>query len=83
MHHMQLVGTKLYLAHYQSGLRILDVSDPAHPVQTGYYNTWRPFDVGRGNSFYDSAVGVRVPGDGNIYLAESARGLMIFGETGP
>lgn len=83
MHHLQLVGTKLYLAHYQSGLRILDVSDPAHLVQTGYYNTWRPFDFGRGNNFYDSAVGVRVPGDGNIYVAESVRGLMIFGETGP
>jgi len=83
MHHMQLVGTKLYLAHYQSGLRILDVSDPGQPTQTGYYNTWRPFDVGRGNNFYDSAMGVRVPGDGNIYVAESARGLMIFGETGP
>lgn len=83
MHHMQVVGTKLYLAHYQSGLRILDVSDPANPVQTGYYNTWRPFDTGRGNNFYDSAMGVRVPGDGNIYLAESVRGLMIFGETGP
>ncbi|HZN95913.1 MAG TPA: hypothetical protein VFB81_24530 [Myxococcales bacterium] len=83
IHDLQLVGTKLYLAHYQAGLRILDVSNPQAPVQTGYFNTWRPFDPGRGRSFFDSAMGVRVPGDGYIYVAESARGLMIFGETGP
>jgi hypothetical protein len=83
MRHLELVGTKLYVAHYQAGLRVIDVSDPAAPAQVGYFNTWRPFDVGRGKSYFDSAMGVRVPGDGNIYVAESARGLMIFGETGP
>ena len=83
MRHLELVGTKLYVAHYQGGLRILDVSDPTAPTQVGYFNTWRPFDVGRGLSYFDSAMSVRVPGDGNIYVAESARGLIIFGETGP
>ncbi|HEY8208376.1 MAG TPA: hypothetical protein VIG99_12890 [Myxococcaceae bacterium] len=83
MRHLELVGTKLYVAHHQAGLRIIDVSDPSAPAQVGYFNTWRPFDVGRGQSYFDSAMGVRVPGDGNIYVAESARGLMIFGETAP
>ena len=62
---------------------ILDVSDPMAPAQVGYFNTWRPFDVGRGLSSFDSAMSVRVPGDGNIYVAESARGLIISGRQDP
>jgi len=81
IHNMLLVGTRLYVAWYQEGVRVLEVSNPAAPSQVGYFNTWRESDPGRGESFYDGAVGIRVPGDGYIYVAEAGRGLMIFQEV--
>jgi hypothetical protein len=83
IHNMVLDGTTLYVAHYQEGLRILDVSNPASPVPIAHYNTWRETDPDRGDSFYEGVIGVRVPGDGRIYVAETNRGLMIFERTNP
>ncbi len=77
---MALSGTKLYLAHYQDGLRVLDVSNPNEPRQVGYYNTWRETDTHRGLSFYEGLSDVSVPGDGHIYATETSRGLLIFRE---
>lgn len=76
-----LAGTKLYVAYYQDGLRVLDVSTPAEPRQVAYYNTWRESDSGRGLTFFDGLNNVRVPGDGYVYATETLRGLMIFRET--
>ena len=80
IHNFVLKGTTIFAAWYQDGLRIIDVSDPAAPKQLGYFNTWRETDPLRGTSFYDGAIGVKVPGDGFIYVAESGRGLLIFEE---
>ncbi|MBN1208458.1 MAG: hypothetical protein JXB05_26595 [Myxococcaceae bacterium] len=77
---LALSGTKLYLAHYQDGLRVLDVSNPNEPLQTGYYNTWRETDSYRGGSFYEGLSDVSVAGDGYIYTTETSRGLLIFRE---
>lgn len=80
LHNMQLVGTRLYVAWYQDGLRVLDVSNPAAPTEIGYFNTWRETDPGRARSFYEGAIGIRTPGDGYLYLTDVTRGLMIFRE---
>jgi hypothetical protein len=80
IHNFVLSGTKLYMTHYQDGVRIIDVSDPTAPKEIGYFNTWRETDPGRGKSFFEGAVGIRVPGDGHIYVTETSRGLMIFDE---
>ncbi|WP_223754625.1 LVIVD repeat-containing protein [Myxococcus sp. RHSTA-1-4] len=76
-----LSGTKLYVAYYQDGLRVLDVSVPGAPQQVGYFNTWRELDPGRGLTFFDGLNNVRVPGDGYIYATDTYRGLMVFRET--
>ncbi|MCP3097598.1 hypothetical protein LZ198_01770 [Myxococcus sp. K15C18031901] len=76
-----LSGTKLYVAYYQDGLRVLDVSNPSMPRQVGYYNSWREADTGRGLSFFEGLSNITVPGDGYIYATETSRGLMIFRET--
>lgn len=80
IHNMVLVGTKLYVAHYQNGVRVLDVSVPEMPRQVAHYNTFRPYDVDRGTSFYDGAIGIRVPGDGYVYAVDTSRGLLILKE---
>lgn len=78
---LTLSGTKLYVAYYQDGLRVLDVSVPGEPHQVAYYNTWRESDAGRGVTFFDGLNTLRVPGDGYIYATETSRGLLIFRET--
>jgi hypothetical protein len=80
IHNMVLVGTRLYIAWYQEGVRVLDVSNPAEPRPLAYFNTFRETDFERGYSFYEGALGMRVPGDGYVYVVDSARGLLIFRE---
>lgn len=77
---LTLVGTKLYVAHNQDGLRVLDVSNPSTPRQIAYYNTWRETDSGRGRAFLDGLSGVEVPGNGYLYATETSRGLLVFRE---
>jgi hypothetical protein len=77
---VKLAGTKLYVAHYQDGLRIVDVSNPNVLQEVGYYNTWQETDAERGNSFFEGLSDVAVPGDGYIYATETSRGLLIFRE---
>lgn len=81
IHNMVLVGTKLYVAWYHEGVRVLDVSIPERPREVAHYNTFRPDDPNRGSSFYDSAIGIRVPGDGYVYTVDTSRGLIILRET--
>ncbi|AKF79944.1 hypothetical protein MFUL124B02_07330 [Myxococcus fulvus 124B02] len=81
IHNMVLSGTKLYVAWYHEGVRVLDVSTPESPREVAHYNTFRPDDPMRGESFYDGAIGMRVPGDGFIYAVDTSRGLLILRET--
>ncbi|MFL5350609.1 MAG: LVIVD repeat-containing protein [Hyalangium sp.] len=76
----KLVGTKLYVAHYQDGVRVLDVSNPNEPAQVGYFNTWKETDSGRGQAFFEGVTDVAVPGDGYIYATDTSRGLLILRE---
>ena len=80
IHNMVLVGTRLYVAHYQGGVRVLDVSVPETPRQVAHFNTFRATDPRRGTSFYDGAIGIRVPGDGYVYTVDTSRGLIILRE---
>jgi len=80
LHNLVLVGTKLYVAWYQEGVRVLDVSTPEAPREVAHYNTFRAGDPGRGSSFYDGAIGMRVPGDGYLYVVDTSRGLLVLRE---
>jgi hypothetical protein len=80
IHNMVLKGERLYIAYYHHGVRVLDVSEPEKPKEVAYYNTFRETDPGRGDSFYEGAIGMRVPGDGYVYVIDTARGLLIFPE---
>jgi hypothetical protein len=80
IHNMVLVGTRLYVAHYQEGVRVLDVSVPETPRQVAHYRTFRPEAPTSGQSFYDGAIGIRVPGDGYVYVVDDSRGLLILRE---
>ncbi len=80
IHNMVLVGTRLYIAYYQEGVRVLDVSDLSQPRPIAWFNTFRETDFERGYSLYEGAIGMRVPGDGHLYVVDTSRGLLIFRE---
>jgi hypothetical protein len=79
IHNMLLVGQKLYVAWYQEGVRVLDVSNPTQPRQTAYFNTFRETDPNRGD-YFDGAIGIRLPGDGFLYTVDTSRGLLLLRE---
>ncbi|MCY0999404.1 hypothetical protein OWM54_19905 [Myxococcus sp. MISCRS1] len=80
IHNMELKGSRLYLAHYQHGVRVLDVSKPRALRQLGHFHTMRESDPNRGLNFWDGAIGIRLPGDGYVYVVDTTRGLLIFPE---
>ncbi|MEM6726105.1 MAG: choice-of-anchor B family protein [Bacteroidota bacterium] len=40
VHNPYVVGDFNYIAHNTEGLRVLDIVDPAVPVEVGFYDTW-------------------------------------------
>ncbi|WP_233582420.1 LVIVD repeat-containing protein [Corallococcus sp. CA053C] len=80
IHNMVLKGTRLYVAWYHEGVRVLDVANPTKPKEIAWFNNYREFDPGRQGHTYEGAIGMRVPGDGFIYAVDTARGLLIFKE---
>lgn len=75
IHNMQLVGDRAYIAYYQDGVRVLDLSDPTRPREIAHYNTW---DTSTGSGYpFEGAIGITVVGD-LIYVADSNRGLLIL-----
>ena len=35
-----MIGTTAFVSHYEAGVEILDVSDPANPISIGWYDTY-------------------------------------------
>jgi hypothetical protein len=84
IHNIMIFGTKAYFTYYQDGVRVLDLSDPAHPAQLGYYNTWDPQAAYTSSGFFEGAVGIDVdPARHLVFVADSPRGLLILQDTTP
>ncbi|QSQ12062.1 LVIVD repeat-containing protein [Myxococcus landrumensis] len=77
---MELRGSRLYLTYHQEGLRVLDVSNPTQPREVAYFNSFRETDPGRGDTLEEGATGLQVPGDGHVYIVDTARGLIVLTE---
>ena len=52
-HNLYIRDNLMYQSNYQSGLRILDISDPANPVEVGFFDTvpYGDNDPGMGGSW--------------------------------
>ncbi|MDH6097941.1 Ig-like domain-containing protein [Anabaenopsis sp. FSS-46] len=67
---VQVVGDYAYVADYESGLQIINITNPSNPSLTGSYNT------------PDFALGVQVVGN-YAYVADGESGLQIINITNP
>jgi hypothetical protein len=84
IHNIMAFGTKAYFTHYQDGVRVLDISDPLHPTQIGYYNTWDPQAAYTSSDFFEGAVGIDVDLTRHlVFVADSPRGLLILSDSTP
>jgi hypothetical protein len=84
IHNIMAFGSKAYFTHYQDGVRVLDVSDPLHPTQIGYYNTWDPQADYTSSDFFEGAVGIDVDMARHlVFIADSPRGLLILSDSTP
>lgn len=85
IHNVMAMGHLAVISYYHDGVRVLDVRDPASPQQVAWFQTWPgasndPNDLLAGSpSFFQGAIGVDVdPATRTIYVADSARGLLIL-----
>lgn len=90
VHQLFIRGTKAYVANYTQGFRVLNISNPAIPIEDGYYDDYAtmPTEVDGDSVFYrlhwyDGIYGVYPdPNRPNIVYAGhfrgSAAGLYIF-----
>jgi hypothetical protein len=77
-HNIMAVGDRAYIAHYNFGLRVLDIADPTQPKEIAHYNTWDP-DHNEYVSVFDGALGLDLDLENKlIYVIDWGRGLLIF-----
>jgi hypothetical protein len=76
-HNIMAFGDRAYMAYYQDGVRVLDLSDPTNPTQAAHFNTWDP-ETAPGAKF-EGASGIDVDLDaGLIYVTDTPRGLLVL-----
>lgn len=79
-HNPFMVGNMCYIAYYQDGLQIYDVSNPTTPVRTGYFDTYWQNPAGTyPNPAYAGAWGAYpyLP-SGNILVSDMQNGLYVL-----
>ncbi|HEX5062730.1 MAG TPA: hypothetical protein VFV99_25330 [Kofleriaceae bacterium] len=77
IHYFEVHGNKVYIAYYHDGVRVIDLTDPTHPVEVAHYNDWIE-DNAYGGAF-EGALAVRKIGD-LLYVADLERGLLVLRE---
>ncbi|MDH4070240.1 MAG: choice-of-anchor B family protein [Ignavibacteria bacterium] len=78
-HNVTIRGSFAYLSHYESGLIILDISDPSHIVEVGNYDTYPASN----NPTFRGAWGVYPFGrDNKIFMGDGITGLYVLEFTG-
>jgi len=70
-HNAFIKGNYAYLSHYDDGVKVLDISDPANIFETAYYNTWNGSGLGCWGTypFFES---------GKIIGSDVETGLWVF-----
>jgi hypothetical protein len=80
LHNVMARGDRVYMAHYQDGVRVLDISNLAAPSQLAYFNTWSE-DTAIA-AYFSGAMGIDLdPASRRIYVADTIRGLLILEGT--
>ncbi len=72
-HNQYVVGNYLFQSNYTAGLRILDITDVAHPVEVAFFDT-SPGDIGGGSwsnyPFFSSGVVIATGITEGLFIVE-------------
>ena len=84
-HNLYVVGNLMYQSNYQSGLRILDIQDPANPVEVAYFDTVPYGDNGAGFGgswsnypFFDNGLVIVTSGNEGLFLVRPTIRRTVF-----
>ncbi|MCH8873656.1 choice-of-anchor B family protein, partial [candidate division KSB1 bacterium] len=78
-HNTHILGNYAYISHYQDGVRIVDISDPTHLVEVGYYDT---FPANAGAAFEGNWGAFPFTSSGYIYATDEDYGLFVVSFNG-
>lgn len=76
IHNVIVHGRHAFVSYYQAGVRVLDVADPEHPVEVGFFDT----HLAAPGALFEGCWGVDL-GAGNeplLYASDRNRGLYQF-----
>ncbi|HSG46476.1 MAG TPA: choice-of-anchor B family protein [Longimicrobiales bacterium] len=84
-HNLYVVGNLMYQSNYQSGLRILDIQDPANPVEVAFFDTVPYGDNGAGFGgswsnypFFDNGLVIVTSGNEGLFLVRPTIRRTVF-----
>ena len=74
VHNVHINGDFCFVSYYTEGVRILDLEDPAEPIEVAFYDTWPG-----GSSGYSGCWGVYpYTPSGTIYASDRTAGLFVL-----
>lgn len=77
----KIMGNYLYVAWYQAGLLVFDITDPTNPIMVGSYDTWPGFSYG-GTGGGDGDWGVwPFLGADRVLISDRTTGLYVLDTT--
>jgi choice-of-anchor B domain-containing protein len=79
IHNIEIYGDSAYIAHYTAGIRILNIVDPANPVEVAWYDT-QPLT---NSNAYDGCWAVYKFPSGKIIGSDISNGLFVIKTTAP
>lgn len=79
VHNVEIYGNYAIVAHYSAGVRIINISNPAVPVEVAWYDT---YPSNNGNN-YDGCWGVFLLPSGKIIASDRQTGLYVLTTTIP
>lgn len=74
VHNVEIYGDTAVVAHYQAGVRVLNISDPANPIEIAWYDT---YPSGNSNQFAGCWGVFKFP-SGKIIASDMNTGLYIL-----
>jgi len=74
VHNVHIDGDFCFVSYYTEGVRILDIEDPAEPIEVAFYDTWTGVSSG-----YSGCWGVYpYTPSGTIYASDRTGGLFVL-----